>query len=470
MPAITFDDFAIGLDRRKGRGVADANRLYDLKNAYVTPGKAIKKRPGFTLVATLSGNTKGLIPYDGKLNLLVAYGSSNTVSTATFQTISLGTASSGFSTTLARVHDAEIYNGVIYSAAEDGGGAVKHHYGTTLVAQTSCPSSKSILRASERIFAIDPATANNNVSFCEVGVPTTWAPATSAAGAGFLPTGLQAPGDPTPEALGLYQKQLAVINSDSIQTWNLDPDQGLMSLSDVIPNIGTRYPASVVNVAGDLYLLSDLGFRSVSLLTLTQNLAEIDVGTPVDSLVRAQLPATYPRGVYVRSLGQYWCAIGTTIWVYSFSRTAKVSAWSYYTVPWSVDDVTELDGVVYVRSGQDVYKLDETAYQDANGAETAAIEVIVEMPFLDFKKPGQLKHILGADIVISGTASLTFRYDAQTPASITDAMSVTGDSRSQGLLPVELLATEIAPKLVHSANEAFQLDQLSLYYEVLGTM
>ena len=53
MAEITFDRFDLGIDMRKGASVSDANRLREMKNAYVTTGLATEKRPGLTLVATL---------------------------------------------------------------------------------------------------------------------------------------------------------------------------------------------------------------------------------------------------------------------------------------------------------------------------------------------------------------------------------------------------------------------------------
>jgi len=46
MPVITFTDFSFGKDLRKGVSTSDANRLRELKNGFITTGKAIKKRPG----------------------------------------------------------------------------------------------------------------------------------------------------------------------------------------------------------------------------------------------------------------------------------------------------------------------------------------------------------------------------------------------------------------------------------------
>ena len=60
MPAITFDRFDGGLDVRQLASSADANRLRTLKNAYVTTGRTIRKRPGLRKVADLPTGCKGL--------------------------------------------------------------------------------------------------------------------------------------------------------------------------------------------------------------------------------------------------------------------------------------------------------------------------------------------------------------------------------------------------------------------------
>ena len=46
MEVITFDRFEGGIDLRKADQVSDANRLVECKNAYITTGFAVKKRPG----------------------------------------------------------------------------------------------------------------------------------------------------------------------------------------------------------------------------------------------------------------------------------------------------------------------------------------------------------------------------------------------------------------------------------------
>ena len=51
--SITLDKFSKGLNLQQGPSTSSADTLRVLKNAYVSAGKSIRKRPGFTLVASL---------------------------------------------------------------------------------------------------------------------------------------------------------------------------------------------------------------------------------------------------------------------------------------------------------------------------------------------------------------------------------------------------------------------------------
>ncbi|WAV90386.1 hypothetical protein NB646_05795 [Oxalobacter aliiformigenes] len=67
------------------------------------------------------------------------------------------------------------------------------------------------------------------------------------------------------------------------------------------------------------------------------------------------------------------CAIDRQVFVYSVSRTSKIAAWSRYELPVTVDALDELEGVLYLRSGNDVYLLDEDWYTD-DGQEYEVID------------------------------------------------------------------------------------------------
>lgn len=464
MASITFDRFDLGIDLRKGGSVSDANRLRDMKNAYVTTGLATQKRPGLAHVATLEAGTKGLQAALGKLQTFYGVGTithANTLFNA--NKAQLG----GVDTAIAKVHYADVYNGYIYAALEYAGGTIKHNYFDASapyeIADVNCPHTAAVVKTAQKIFAVSADGAT--VKYCKTGDPTDW---TTASDAGFLPTGLNAIGDRNTNALGLYQKKLVALARDGAQVWAVDPDPSNMALEDIVENVGTSYPRSLATVGGDLFFLSDFGFRSITTSRLIDKKEDVDVGSPIDSLVKAELASMTdaPRSVYFYGTGQYMCAIGQTLFVYSISRTAKIAAWSRYLMPFAIDAIAELNGVLYFRTGDEVYKFSEDAHTDAGDE----YEVLLELPYMDFKAPGQLKHIWGFDLVMEGECYFSMGFDARNAEAVTDEVRVQGNSRGGGIVPLECSGTEFSPRFRNLDDSSFRLDALTIYYDVLGPL
>ena len=301
--------------------------------------------------------------------------------------------------------------------------------------------------------------------YSKTGDPTVW---TEKDDAGFLPTGLNAMGNREANALGLYRGNLVVLMRDGAQVWMVDPDPTAMSLVETVENVGSSYPQSLATVAGDLYFLSDFGFRSITTQQLVARLDDLDIGSPVDMLVRPCLKALKgtPKAVYFYGTGQYLCAIDRQMFVYSVSRTSKIAAWSRYELPFTVDAMDELDGVLYLRSGDDVYKLDEEAHTD-DGKE---YEVILELPYMNFKTPGVLKRVYGVDLVMQGECYFSMGFDVRNFEAVTDEVRVAGNTYGGGLIPLEVAGTEFAPRFRNVTDQPFQLDALTIYYEPLGVL
>jgi hypothetical protein len=222
----------------------------------------------------------------------------------------------------------------------------------------------------------------------------------------------------------------------------------------------------VSNVAGDLYFLSDYGFRSITTLQLTNNLADVDVGSPIDALVRPEtkVAGVNPRSFYFYGTGQYVCAIGNRLFVYSISRTAKIAAWSQYFLSKTVDGFAELGQELYIRSGDSVYKLDEAVNTD----DGTQFEVLIDLPYMNFKTPGMLKRITGADVVVNGRCEFSVGFDVRDPDAFTPPVKVKGNTRPSGMIPVECTGTEFALRFRNFDNKPFRVDAVTIYYDVLG--
>lgn len=584
MPVITFDNFANGLDLRKGASVSDANRLRGLDNCYVTTGKTIRKRPGIIQEATIEAGTTGLRAAGGILNTFYASGSV-THANPLFEAHKV-TNPNDPATSIEKVWYADSFNGFLYVVVEYDNGDVVHHYlddtsaltpwgaatilalgseirptvdnglryevttggatagtqptwpttiggtvtendvsatawaattalslgairrptvantylyevttaGTTAAAQPAwpttvgatvadgsvtwtcraraaykchgteiydpnCPQSKAVVKKASKIFAIGDEVVN----FCKTNDPRNW---TEPADAGFLGVGIQQSGAVNPTALGEYAGNLVVFFKDSAQVWQVDPDPANMKFVQGI-DVGCPYPYGAANMAGDVFFASFDGVRSITTQATTGSLIDVDVGSPIDSLVSQVLtPSASVRAFYYRGGGQFWVLVGSTAYVYSFSRTSKISAWSRYTFNFHIDDVSELEGDLYIRSGDSVYRMDRDATSDAG----EVFPLSIEFAFLDFQAPGVLKQVHSMDAVMVGSAEISHKYDAKNPDYQTASAGFDGDSRPGGLSPVELCSVGIAPVITNAKDEEFELHALTYYFDPLGAL
>ena len=461
MPSIVFDDFRGGLDLRRNPALSAANILLVLNNAYVTTGRAIRKRPCATKIAELESGTVGLKAGLGKLNTF--YGSGSITHANTLFAARKVAHPTTPALAVNAVHYCEPFAGYLYASVGYTDGSIKHHYldtnPTSAVTDVNCPHTKEVAKVGSRIFA---AKAGGLARFSALGAPRDW---TTVSDAGFIDPGSSAGGSSEVTALAAWDKNLTCFFSDSVQVWDIFPDPADHSLR-AQSAIGCDHYLSPGPIAGDLMFLAQQGFRTIGIVSNTDNLQENDAGSPIDEL-RDEIELTdSPRSVFYPKLGQYWQINGGKVYVYSFSRSVKLSAWSTFEFPFNVDDATVLAGQLYLRSGDNVYRVDDHAYTD-NGV---APLVEVEMYYVDAKSPGMLKQFTGFDALCRGSAEIAFGYTTENQTLETDFYTFSGDTRPGGMNPMEICAQSIAPRLRHQADELFELSSIQCYYEELGPL
>lgn len=303
------------------------------------------------------------------------------------------------------------------------------------VQDAKCPNTKEVIIAASKVFAIK--NDGNVVRYSATNNPNDWS---TAGDAGFLPTGLQAQVDPRARALGLYRGNLVVMSSGELQLWQVDPDPAQMALLDNIPSIGTIYSKASASAAGELYFLTEQGVRSISIAAGSTNLQAGDVGTPIDLLIQAELPGSDPLGLYYPGGGQYWLVFGANVYVYSQSRIGGIGAWSLYEFPDAIEYTTQLDGKLYVRSGDVVYMIDEETGQDDGDP----VPGTVQWPWLDFGQVGVQKMLIGVDLVASGDPQVSIGYDERNPAAFTTPFTIPSDTQVGGIIPIPISAPSMS--------------------------
>lgn len=487
MAAITYNDFSGGLDRRLPINVQESSRLWVLRNAYITQGKRIKKRPGLKLVATGLTGSVGLEAINGRLTVFAAKGAGY-VPPGAVNSIELNIYNpASVPTTFLGVLYADIFQGYPYVVAEyytqipaPGSGILsyqrvtRHHWvdasPSTLITDSNCPHSASVTKAASRVFAINGET----VRYCTAGNARNW---TTASDAGFLATGIQQDTKAGATAVGTFQNALVVFFPEGAQIWDVAVDPSANAIRKRIDGVGCQQPYTLASWANDLAFLSPFGFRSMTVTEQTDRIDDTDVGVQIDSLVLPDMAvnAGLPEedrvptfGIWIPQLGQYWAVIDmgavSKVWAFSYSKTSKVACWSEYTFPIQITGIATNAGKVYLRSVEELYELDTTQYTD-NGA---AISVEAQMAFQDAKSPGVLKQIYGGDFVFEGSPSVSFKYDPTDLTKETVPQVLTGDTRPGDVVPVEMCAAAVAPVFRHQADEGFEVSAVTLYFNLLG--
>ncbi len=98
----------------------------------------------------------------------------------------------------------------------------------------------------------------------------------------------------------------------------------------------------------------------------------------------------------------------------------------------------------------------------------SAIDVLVVQNFDSFKKPGQLKHVMAIDAVVQGTWRMSVLYNEADAAVATETLTISSDSRPDGLIGEDIVGTAFALHFEHDADEAAQVEMAIFYYDVLG--
>jgi hypothetical protein len=332
-----------------------------------------------------------------------------------------------------------------------------------IVPDANCPHSTVVAIMASKVFAGD----KDITRFCATANALDW---TTALDAGYLPTGLQQSNSNDMAVLAPYRGNLCAFNASCFQNWQVDPDPAAMALLDQMEGIGSIWPLAAAAVGNELFYLSQLGVRSVSIAAGSDNLQAGDVGMPVDTLVQAALAAlpqgAVPRAMYYPGAGQFWLAFpDTSTTVFVFTMNAGKGKWSRYVYPFSVDAFAQLGNDCYIRHGDVVSKIDENAVADQVNGQPVNFAGIVQWGWLDLGNPGQTKMLEAFDIVASGNPSVSFGYDQTNDGRFTTPYAVGPDSVPGTPIPMPLAAPSLSTKVTFPGGQKWSLQSMTLYVD-----
>jgi hypothetical protein len=142
-----------------------------------------------------------------------------------------------------------------------------------------------------------------------------------------------------------------------------------------------------------------------------------DIGSPVDPTINALL--IYKGGTYMNkatsllepSIGRFWMVFPDEILVLSYFPGPKITAWSQFTVPFTIQHAVTCGGRIFLRDNNDnIY-----VYGGLDGSSYEACNVEIRLPYLDGKKPGHRKVFEAIDATVTGTWRVAVSFDFNNP-------------------------------------------------------
>ena len=255
---------------------------------------------------------------------------------------------------------------------------------STLLAPGFTPNF-ALIGAGGRLWTLDANLRFLRYSYLESGDPAqleNWTPTDLVNGANALPIGNYAAGSGSPQGVVAYGERVVVLYRGRILIYRIDADQGRIFLEQQKQTAGTQWPLSVVEVGEDLLFLSEVGVRTMT--TVTQALDAREDGGPgsrIDPLARSlSSPVDVrPVGHYARRLGCYLLTFGTDVLCLSLLPGRGVLGWSRWKLPMAVDAFAESGGLTWIRSGNNLFSLDDSLDDDQTGiSTTATIPAMIE--------------------------------------------------------------------------------------------
>lgn len=331
------------------------------------------------------------------------------------------------------------------------------------ITDPNCPNTPVVAIMASKVFAAD----KDIVRFCATANALDWS---SPQDAGYLPTGLQQSNSNDMAVLAPYRGNLTAFNASAFQNWQVDPNPAAMALLDQMEGIGSIWRLAAQPVGNELFYLSALGVRSVSVAAGGDNLQNGDIGMPVDSLVQAAATALAagisPRAMYYPGAGQYWLAFpGATTTTFVFTMNAGKGKWGRYVFPFSVDAFAQLGNDCFIRHGDVVSRIDESAATDEVAGVPVNFPGTVQWGWLDFGSPGRTKMLAAFDIVGSGNPSVSVGYDQTNLAAFTDPYAIGPDTVPGMPIPLPVAAPSLSVKLTYPGGEAWSIQSVQLYLD-----
>lgn len=275
-------------------------------------------------------------------------------------------------------------------------------------------------------------------------------------------------------SIAMYQGKLAIFSESSVQVWTMNADPKLNSFSQVLTNIGTSSPRSVVSLGNiDTYFLSPLGVRSLRARDASNVAIVSDIGNAIDDIVISDMreltqdQRSNAVGLIDPIDGRYWLCVGQKVYVYSYFPASNINAWSIYKptapngIPFQIEHICSLNQRIYVRSGSQIY-----AYGGINGSTYDDCEVVVTMPYLDGGKPGHFKTLMAVDSACVGEWEVYSGTDIMAPDVRDYIGKINNSTYSMGRVSAAGFGSHVGIQMKNNTDGYAKIGNFAVHFEI----
>jgi hypothetical protein len=464
MTQLIIDDFKLGLDVRRSILTAPAGSLQTLDNCVINSGGEIEKRAALVSVTTLpAGQTHGLLGLNGVIHVFgtgapPAINQGTSPFPITYHQLAVDAGK-----TISRILDVEAYQSKYLVVAQNTDGSLTNWWNGAVVYAAANPGPGTYVRVfrSKMYRTIGP-----NLAFAGVGDPSMTDPAnTTSPGAGFIDLSASDSESELIVGMELYYKQMAVFARLVTQLWSLDPDPSQDTLEQLV-RIGCFAPQSIMQFGtGDVLFMSDSGVRSLRAINASMAAAVNDVGSPIDKLIIDEIAnntavAQEACAVVQPVSGRYLLAVGSKVYVLSYYPSAKISAWSTWTLTFPVDYISTCLNKVVIRSGDTIYM-----YGGASGTTYDNATATVVTPMMAADTPTLWKKPISIDLMVQGLWQLQAGMLANNPSARELVGTFQGETYSLQAIPYAGYGTHIGLTLTTTDPSAALLGSITVNFQ-----
>ena len=458
-----IEDFRDGIDVRRSILASPKHSVRVMTNCVLNQGAEIEQRRAFvSVMAALPAHIHGVIGQGGKLH----YFSDTPAAvlppcTGPNPAVLHELAPAGL--TIQRMMDCDVYNGKFYFIGQMADGTYRHWYDGVLLNQTTPAGTRSgtfVRMIGTKAYWTDGPL----LRFSDVDSPATDGDTTALPGGGFIDVSKQDSDAEDVISIEAYYSYAAVFSRLMTQIWTLDPNPANNALFQKL-RVGTVAPLTPFQFGtGDVLFLADSGIRSLRAINYTLAASLVDVGSPIDDLVVANIAADPYLGARAVAIvqpvyGRYWCAIGGTVYVLSYFPSSKISAWSIFAPGFQVGHLARVDNFVYALA-------DDTRQTYLYGGNTGnvydACPVEIITPMYSAESPEQWKGVDYIEANLEGTWLVEGGMLANNPNARETIATLTQQTYSEQRIPFDGYGTHIGLRFSRTALGPAKLGAITI--------